>query len=74
MRIEKNGIIPQLTFKDLNGGEAFYHSKSEKQTLMMKGFQFQGIGQCAINLSNGAVCKIEDSVPVTRVDAKVVIE
>lgn len=73
MIIEKNGVTPDLTFKDLAGGEAFFIVGGPKEVLLMKGYQFQGIGHCAINLSNGAVSVVKQEMAVIRANAKVVI-
>lgn len=73
MLIERNGVEPELTFKDLAQGDPFVAKGSVKETLMMKCFQFQGVGQCAVNMSNGAIVVIEKDAKVVRVNAKVVI-
>lgn len=73
MIIEKNGVTPPLTFKDLAGGEAFFAKDALKETLLVKGYQFNGIGHCAMNLSNGAVMVPKPETEVIRADAKVVV-
>lgn len=73
MIIEKNGVTPPLTFKDLAGGEAFFAKGSLKETLMVKGYNFQGIGHCAMNLANGAVTVPKLETEVVRANAKVVV-
>lgn len=73
MIIEKNGVTPPLTFKDLAGGEAFFTKDSLKEYLMVKGYQYLGIGHCAMNLSNGAVVVLKPGTEVVRSNAKVVV-
>lgn len=74
MLIEQNGVTPKLKFKNLAQGEAFYLVGSQG-VLLMKGYNFQGIGECSINLANGAVItSIKKDDEVVRVNAKVVVE